>query len=832
MSVDQSVIRQELTGEQRQALRRAARHGEYHLMLGAGSSRDSLSPNGAALPGSAGLIKELCNRFAVESEDGDQLWRIYDRAIEEAGAHAVYHWLRARFWGVQPPYWMEYYARSPWSSVWTLNIDDTFESAYGKVSTESSKHLEVLNWDDDYRHSRNLSVIHLHGVVDKEEPRSLIFSLSEYARSSSVGAAWPTNFRDTYGNSPFVILGARLRDEPDIEAVISRRHPAHPAPSFYVAQSISAATRKDLRRWGLVPVEMTAEDFVLEWASLTGLDLEGGIESELELGIRVGQQFAELRDKPKPGVEADHDFLGGDEPLWSDIQNDLAAELEWVTNARFDCNQIGQTISSCTLLAYTGRRLTGRSTGLLQVGKILRDASWRTFIFGASGRIDVDAILGYASDGKSLALLFDGVADVADDVDRLLTEARSSGLNVACVAVEDADREANIVGRIKSANLGHGRVANINGRLTGVDAGRLVNLLESNGRLGLLEYKADKQRISHFRHRDLFDSMAELENAPGFGRRVTELTSNLNEPSHIDLVLIAAYASYVSHQLLVIDAARIAGVDSDALVRMVLDTPTLNALLATDGTTIRTRHRWLALSPIVSAIGASAGLDIVGRAIKQVSGRVTQQSLRERNPTALLVGALMKYKNLRVLFPGAPLDAWYGSLIGVFGSWSGRYWEQRAILARWDSRGDVALLAKAESFALRATELVPDTYSFTTLGTVLLEKAARANVDVSNYYERGHDAFETAARWDSGDGSLVTWIAFLRYAVRLLAQLEKRLQSGRAEGLNELRDRVRDDWVRVYTQIAILREASDRVRRDLSGLRRDYDALMAAPLER
>ena len=781
------------------------------------------------MPGSSKLIGELCKQFGVSAEDDDLLWRVYDRAIETAGREKVYAWFRQRFWNVDPPYWMDYYARSPWSSVWTLNVDDPFEASYRRVVTESMKPLEVLNWDDDYRQGRNLSVIHLHGVVDQDTPRNLVFSLPEYAGSAVAGAAWPTNFRDTYGNSPFVILGARLRDEPDIEAVISRRRPSHAAPSFYVARSISPATRADLERWGLTPVEMPAEDFVVEWMHLTGLDLDKGLESEVELGIRVGQQFSELRSTPIAASPDGHDFLGGDEPLWSDIQSGYPAELEWITKAKMDCNQIGQSLPGSTVLAYTGRRLTGRSTGLLQLGHHLRSGSWRTFLFREKGRVDVDAILGFAADGKALALLFDGMADVADDIDRLISESRGAGLNVVCVAVDDAEREANIVGRVQPTNLGHARVANINGRLSGVDAARLVDKLTFQGRLGMLEEQNDARRTSHFRNRDLFASLAELENAPGFGRRVDEMLKKVVEPRKLDLILIAAYASFVSHQLLVVDAARIVNMESDALVRWVVSDPEVSALLTTDGVRVRARHRWLALSPLVRRMGAEGALAVVGQAIRRVAGRLSQQSLRERNPTALLVGAFMKQRNLRRLFAGAALDPWYASLHDIFGGWSGRYWEQRAILARWESRGDVALLAKAESFALRAAELVPDTYSFTTLGTVLLEKAAHAQVDIGEYYERANSAFEKAARWDTGNGTLVTWIAFLKYSVRLLARLTPDPGGTADADQYQLRERIREDWTRVYMQLAVMRDSSERVGRDLATLRRDYDALNVKP---
>ncbi|ACQ80391.1 hypothetical protein Bcav_2139 [Beutenbergia cavernae DSM 12333] len=819
----------DVTDAQRLALRRAARNGEYHLLLGAGASMDSTSHTGVSLPGSKKLIQQLCDAFDVPNEQGDLLWRIYDRAVEAAGESRVYSWFRERFWGVKHPYWMEYYARSPWATVWTLNVDDTFESAHTAVAKETSRQVQVLNWDDSFRQGRSLNVVHLHGVVDTEDPRKLVFSLSEYAVSAASRAAWPVNFHDSYGNSPFVILGARLRDEPDIESVVSRRHPTHAAPSFYVARTISRAMHADLTRWGLIPVEMTAEDFVLEWGELTGLDLEHDLGAELELGIRIGQQFTELKSTSSP-VPAGHDFLGGDEPHWTDIQNGLAAELEWVTKATLDCNQIGRSLQKSTVIAYTGRRLTGRSTGLLQLGEHLRKASWRTFRFRHEGRIDVEALLAFAADGKALALLFDGAADIADDLDRLATEARLSGASVACVVVDDSARESNILGRISGSNLAHARVAGINGRLSRTDAARLVDTLERVGRLGILEGRPDPARLAHFKGHDLFDAMAQLENAPGFGRRVEHLVQELKDTQALRATLVASYASLVNRRLLVIDASRMIGINSDELVRRIQDDPRLASLVSTDGTDVRTRHRWLALQPTVERMGIDSAAEMLRNAVRSVSSRLNQKSLRERNPTALLVGSFMSHRNLNEAFPGADLDSWYTSLVDVFGSWSARYWEQRAILARRNSRSDANLLAKAESFSLRATELVADTYSFTTLGTVLLEKASRVPFDVHTYYERGLSAFERAASLDASSSNVVTWIAFLRYATKVLERISSDHSKGvGAPDLEDLWGTVRGDWRRTYAQLALLGTASDHVKRDLQKLRQDFESLPLPP---
>jgi hypothetical protein len=206
-----------------------------------------------------------------------------------------YDWLRELFHEVTPPGWMDPFARFPWQCVWTLNADDSFEQAYGRVMGEGSRAIRRVNWDDQFSMTRDLSVVHLHGKVDKEEVQRLVFSLSDYAEAAVAGAAWPTNFRDNYGIAPFVIVGARIRDEPDIEAVVARSKPAHTAPTFYVNRSISETAAEDFRSWNVIPIKMTGEEFIAAWTELIGMDLTSPPAAREEIGLRVGRQFVDLR---------------------------------------------------------------------------------------------------------------------------------------------------------------------------------------------------------------------------------------------------------------------------------------------------------------------------------------------------------------------------------------------------------------------------------------------------------------------------------------------------------------------------------------------------------
>lgn len=809
-----------LNQSQKSALRRAALNGEYQLLLGGGASRDSLSPTGQPLPMSAELAEKLSQKFSVANESDDLLWRIYARAIDAGGRAWVYNYLREIFWRTQPPPWMDKYARFPWDRVWTLNLDDSFENSYARVRSDASRELTVRTWDSDFVHDRTLSVIHLHGAVASAEPGELVFSLSEYSNSIASRAAWPLAFRDAWGTSPFVVVGARLRDEPDIEAVIAQRRPGQTAPSIYVSPHITPGMESDLTNWGLVPFQGTAEEFADIWSDLSGVDLTQAPTSQEEVSFRVGRQFQQLRTNAVGKLPGRHDFLGGDPPLWNDIVSGFHAELDWIREATESLRRVGTSVHTTTALVYTGPRLSGRSAGLLALCRYLCQNAWKVLLYKADERLDVDAVLRFAADGRAVAVAFDGLADYAEDVDRLLRESRKAGLGVTCVAVDGPARSAGMVGRISGQYLHGGTIKSINARLTRTDAARLVDKLAERGRLGALEPQQDRQRIQHFRGRELFPSLAEVENAPAFGRRVQELVGEIEDTQALRLCLFAASAEKVERPLLVIDAARMMSMESEQVLEMVRTGP-ISALLWSDGHRILARQRYMALDSIMGKLGSRSAMSILNEGVRVLADRASRSAHRERNATVMLVGALMTYRNVVELFPGQQLELWYDGLHSSYGSWSGRFWEQRAIMSRHLGVEVEGALARAESYAERAVTLTADTYAYTTLGTVLCARASTVGADLTGrYYDRAFDAFSTASEMDPRN--LVTWFAYLRHA---LPVLEAALQhDGKSP---ELSERIGDDWSLTYDNIRPEASKSEDTARDLVALKRRFDDIQS-----
>ncbi|HCT80368.1 MAG TPA: hypothetical protein DGT23_28155 [Micromonosporaceae bacterium] len=454
-------------------------------------------------------------------------------------------------------------------------------------------------------------------------------------------------------------------------------------------------------------------------------------------------------------------------------------------------------------------------------------------MFQADERVDIDALVQFAGDSRPIALLFDSVADFADDIEQLLERGRKAGLRIACVAVDQTDRSANILGRINHTMLVDKGIKPINRLLSRTDAARLVDKLGDLGRLGKLEAlgrsgagrtKVDQARINHFRGQELFAAMATVEDAPGFGRRVGDLVrSDRTETNDLPLILLASVAYFVDRRLHVIDAARMLGIESEAVVRRVRSGDTVSALIATpDGQWLRARQRWLALKPCIERLGEPVAMTMLSTFMRRIANRLSRASQRERNSATALVGALMTYKNVHQLFPSADIDAWYENLHDSFGPWSARYWEQRAIACRSDARTRPELLSRAESYAERAVSILPDTYTFTTLGTILLSKAsAQTNKEsMGDYYDRAYDAFESAQRSDPNN--LVIWIAFLRYALPVI----KRVVESHWDIDAEVRDRTVNDWQRIYDQTITIASNSESTSRDLESIYGQYKRML------
>lgn len=717
----------------------------------------------------AALVKALASEYPdVPINVGeDTLSRAYQRAVLGSSPEAVWRFLKKVFGDVEHAEWFTKLISLPWKRVWTLNVDDAVERAYGSSPLARYRTARTISWDEKFSETGELEIVHLHGHIIGSKPRKLIFSLAEYQTAAQGHVVWDQVLASTIGSHPLVVVGARLLDDPDIERLLTMNRPSAAAPSIVVDPYISAENEWELNRYGFVVYKGTAQEFTKDWSSRVGLDEDALLELAQRQQLSVPQIQELQTNHPGPRPKS-HRYLDGDEPLWCDVTDDLVAPLSWMREVSQSIRQWAASESHDPRIHLIyGSRLTGVSSGLLWIAKDVRSAGVRSFIFDRSSRFDVLRLVDKFSGHGPSVLFIDGAADFADDIDQLLTEAGLEGTaQVYVVAAEFLRRNLKLEARLEGA-YGKSVMASVPTQLQRRDAEVLVDKREMLGRLGKLEELDRKGRVGHFKGRDVFSAMMELEYGSGFRKRMEQEISSLDADWKKSLILLLSIASDGRNSVGLLECAKALNVSSDTIVRAAQRS--MASFIEIQGDRVVARQRDAVMDSIVAALGGRDALMSLQECIQNLSPLVNRDSLRARNRAALFVGYAMTQKLLTRLFPNDDVERFYDALLPQFGSWNARYWEQRAIHAKHQNDW-----SRAESFAERAVNLLDDAFTRTTCGTILINKADYFARQYDNrwqdFHERGKKHFDVALAADRANR--VTAFAYLESAM-LLAQSAK-----------------------------------------------------------
>ncbi|WP_158614790.1 SIR2 family protein [Micromonospora sp. BL1] len=678
----------------------------------------------------------------------------------------------------------------PWRRVWTLNIDDTFENAYGKDKPEERK-LQVVDWQDPYSESGDLQVIHLHGHIMGHEPRTLVFSFTEYQSAARSHPVWDQVLGGVIGTEPFLVIGAKMLDDQDVEALLMQNPPRGTAPSFVVDPFISPGNKWELEQLGFIVLEDMPENVLRNWQESfdLGRDSLSALRRSSALAV---PQFSKLQTNLVRPAPKDHDFYGGDAPLWSDVVGGRIATFQWMKEVieHFERWLDTPTPDPVLHIVY-GNRLTGTSSGLLAVARESIRLNATTYLFDKSSRWDIALAVDLAKEHPTVFLI-DGAADFADDIDRTLKMAKEQGASLYLLATElprnDLRFEGRLVGQYAKS------VTSSPERLDRIDSSALAAKLENFGRLGSLELKDKRERTRHFFNRDVFSAMMEVEYALGFRKRLEGELSALDPDWRLDLALLLSLAAQGNRTVGLVDAAIAIGTSTETITTGLREDEHLSALIEHVEDRLVARQRGGAVEPAINALGPDIALRKLLGFIQRLAPLASRASLQRRNRVPLLVGHLMTTRNVQTAFPNHDLDDFYEALRPTFGDWNGRYWEQRAIYAK-----SISDWSRAESFAARSVSLYDDAYTRTTYGTVLINKAENlASLDDpawQGYYNRGREQLEAARLKEPG--SRVTAFAFLEATLALLQHLSRR-----KIGSDAVRS-VAADWKASYASLRV-----------------------------
>ncbi|MEU0629980.1 SIR2 family protein [Streptomyces sp. NPDC005989] len=759
-----------LTTRQLHSLKTAARNGSYHVLLGAGASRGARNQHGD-VPMARALVEALAKEYpdVPINVAEDTLMRAYQRSVIGSSREAVWRFLKKVFGDVQHADWFTDLISLPWRRIWTLNVDDAAERAYRSSPLARYRAARTISWDEEFSETGDLEIIHLHGHIIGSKPRQLIFSLSEYQAAAQGRVVWDQVLASTIGSQPLVVVGARLLDDPDVERLLTRNKPSAAAPSIVVDPGISTANEWELKQYGFVVYKGTAEEFTKDWFTQVGLDRDSLLELALSEQLSVPQVHELQTNHPGPRPKS-HRYLDGDEPLWCDAIDDLVAPLSWMQEVARDIREWAASESHDPRIHLIyGSRLTGVSSGLLWIARDVRSTGVRCYEFDRSSRFDVQRLVDKFNGQGPSVLFIDGAADFADDIDKLLAEAGlESTTEIYVVAAELPSRNLQLEARLQAAHESS-LLASVPTRLQRRDAEVLVDKREKLGRLGKLEELNRNQRVGHFKNRDVFSAMMELEHGIGFHKRMEQEVLSLDADWKKSLVLLLSVASRGRNSVSLLECAKALNVSSDTIVRAARRS--MEPFIEIQSDVVVARQRDVLMDSIVKSLGDRGALAALRECIQNLSPLVNQDSLRARNRAAMFVRYAMTQKLLTSIFPDDDVEKFYDDLLPQFGAWNARYWEQRAIHAKhlndW---------SRAESFAERAVNLLDDAFTRTTCGTILVNKAnyfARQGENRwQEFHQRGKKHFDVALTADRANR--VTAFAYLEAAMSLAESATER----------------------------------------------------------
>lgn len=742
--------------------------GEYSLLLGAGASMGSLAGNNEPLPSGPELRDRLVRDFSLPIEDRTiSLARAY-AAAKRIDSASLETYLRAHFTRCQPS-WQHILPDFDWHRIWTLNIDDIVETAYGSKGIP----LDRFNWTSGFRDSSRSQhqIVHLHGYVS-EEPgddtsvSELVFSVPQYAAAIQDMRTWHAVFRDEFTERPFIVLGASLIEEPDLQEALvgSAATTTRGFPSIVVLKEVTEFERAELAELGLVVVEADASSFM---SSLHQAVKEYRDKVDDVYGVHVSadvarflQQFADLRSyAPAPGEYSRH-FYGGYEPHWKNILDDDDAIFDTTTLA-FNTIYATTGLSSPQQRVHilTGYAGSGKSTGLLRIANQLIGEGLPTFQFRGDEKLDVSATLGWLERVPHTVLIVDGCADFADSIAALAEECEAAKIPLLLVATERSSRRTFLQQKIADRFLQLSR--NYEYRfLTDADIDALIDKLSSRRRLGKITRRSRSEQRRYFKSfasRRLFEGMADLERGRGFR---TRLEADYRQLTHAQLQRLygAASIAYQDGYAIPIGAAsRIAGLPVGELEALIVADDHDRMLIDRSG--VRLPHRITASLIVETAMSIDDRFGAMQDVLTALAPHLDVPAIRRATRPFRLVRRLLDEENVMRLLGGDIGRQLYDSLQPTY-DWNARYWDQRAL---FESALDDH--ERARSYAEHALQINRHPLSLNTLGTILGRIAVRdGDPEVLREAIRMLEDGRDYRQWDASEHPYVTFFTtIIRY---------------------------------------------------------------------
>lgn len=735
-----------------EALMRALVRGKYHVLLGAGASYGATNQHGQPLPLGSQLATEIAEQFDLPATGDIGVRRIYAAAagkISKSGS-SLSQFMQERFIATVPPPWMQRFVRYTWEFVWTLNIDDCLERASNQAGTAARQRYLSSSWTERHRTPRTgqdeLVVVHLHGKASRAQKEGeLIFDISAYINAASDPHRWHAIFGDEYPTKPFLVLGASLNEELDLQAILDQGKfkSTFAAPSLIVNRDIDDFTAAEYRSYGLVPVAATAEEFfeaidsdLARFVSeITPTESESLSQVAPE-AIAFSRQWARLDSNAPSRRDRKHDFYAGHEPTWHDQRSDLIVKRAIEAGIRSSLLK-PQPAGASAVVLLSGEMFSGKSSSLLSVAAALIVDEYEPYIFAGNSSIEIEAVSWWYQHHPRTVLLVDDAADFAAEIVDLVQEAEAAMLSFRILAVERSGRARGIRRELSPIEW---ESRDLEDTLSDAEIQAFIETLTAQHRAGVITDLPKREKIRYFtqRERKLFACMEGLERGRGFEERVSSEYSSISSAQEKRLVAVAAICAHAGYGLPLIAAPRAVGASVQSLVKL-LASDSASDLLREEGDSIRLKHRTFGTLLARAHLPQEELFELLTAIVDALSPHLSPAAIKAKTLPYRIIREVMRHEFLTGLLrdPRLTLE-WYEGVSKDY-AWNARFWEQRALAAT-----EVGMYEPAYSWAKEAVNAHRDAYTLNTVGTVLMRRAV---------YE-AHSGSWPVDSWEAAEASL------------------------------------------------------------------------------
>lgn len=633
-------------------------------------------------------------------------------------------------------------ARHVWRSIYTFNIDDVLENAYG--SAQARQTAVPHNFDEQYETSSNLGtvgVVHLHGFVRKPES-GYVFSTADYGRVTRELNPWMHVLSEILETEPFVLAGTSL-NEPDLEYYLQGRTPSsqrsNRGPSLLIEPFPDAVTRKLCDLHGLTLVKTTLHDFLI-WveevfgpspspSALIVPSLSQVFSQSLHPSAQV-EFFSSFELVKQASANPDGEispFFYGSAPRWSDFESnlDLPVDLEIELTASLK-NYLNDFRPKKDFFLVLGSSGSGKTTLVRRSAYSL--AMDGLLIFNLSGKASIDlenTRQALSALTKPALLLIDSFADHATSILSVVLDLPNKV--PLAILVADRDYRADHIRRV------FGSIKPIEFHVPNWNAIQYADLIEKYRQSGLVGSKDALRNPSKFGSMLTNDSVAvagcrilnDFKPLEQIIRSVLDDASADEQKSYgIAALSEYCYSGGVSYSVLK-RAHR-----NDGLNAQLLSAVALPLAYSSDGDYV------LPLNPILG----ERILQVLSKSRPQLLSTmfqhlalalapyVNRRAIVRRTPEARLSGRLFSAEGVVKPLLGDHSESFFVAVKDRW-EWNSRYWEQRALLLQETD------LPQAIQFARHAVAIEDHPFPKTTLASLLTRELEGEGVPTAEKLE-------------------------------------------------------------------------------------------------